>query len=92
MIKEDKLERIEDRLKSFEEQRRQVREMERALAVLTPAERLVLDRLVIHKERGAAQALCQLLEVEPATVYRYKKQALGKLEKALDNGEWRIEN
>ena len=86
------MEELEGRLKSFEEQRRRVREMERALALLTPAERLVLDRLVIHRERGAAQVLCQLLEVEPATVYRYKKQALGKLEKALGDGEWRMEN
>ena len=85
MTKEDKVEELEGRLRSFEEQRRRVREMERALALLTPAERLVLDRLVIHRERGAAQVLCQLLEVEPATVYRYKKQALGKLEKALGN-------
>ena len=85
MTKEDKVETMEGRLRSFEEQRRRVREMERALALLTPAERLVLDRLVIHRERGAAQVLCQLLEVEPATVYRYKKQALGKLEKALGN-------
>ena len=83
MTKEDKVETMEGRLRSFEEQRRQVREMERALALLTPAERLVLDRLVIHRERGAAQVLCQLLEVEPATVYRYKKQALEKLKKAL---------
>ena len=85
MTKEGKVETMEGRLRSFEEQRRRVREMERALALLTPAERLVLDRLVIHRERGAAQVLCQLLEVEPATVYRYKKQALEKLEKALRN-------
>ena len=83
MTKEDKVEELEGRLRSFEEQRRRVREMERALALLTPAERLVLDRLVIHRERGAAQVLCQLLEVETPTVYRYKKQALEKLEKAL---------
>ena len=83
MTKEDKVETMEGRLRSFGEQRRQVREMERALALLTPAERLVLDRLVIHRERGAAQVLCQLLEVEPATVYRYKKQALEKLRRAL---------
>ena len=79
------MEDVVEKLRGLGLRRQMVQDMEQALAELTPAERLVLDRLVIHKERGAAQALCQLLEVEPATVYRYKKQALGKLEKALGN-------
>lgn len=75
---------VAGRLRDFLEQRRQVQLMEEALQVLTPAERLVLDRLVMRPRKKGGQELCQLLEVEIATVYRYKKKALQKVKQALE--------
>ena len=72
------------RLKSFLEQRRQVQAMEKALQELTPAERIILDRMVMRRRKGAGQELCQLLEVEIATLYRYRERALEKVREALE--------
>lgn len=72
------------RLKSFLEQRRQVQAMEKALQELTPAERIILDRMVMRRRKGAGQELCQLLEVEIATLYRYRERALEKIREALE--------
>ena len=74
------------RLRGLEQLRRQVQEIEAALQVLTPAERLVLDRLVLHPRRGNGQVLCELLGVEYSTVYRYKEKALKKLEEYFGEG------
>lgn len=72
------------RLKNFLEQRRQVQAMEKALQELTPAERIILDRMVMRRRKGAGQELCQLLEVEIATLYRYRERALEKVREALE--------
>lgn len=72
------------RLKNFLEQRRQVQAMEKALQELTPAERIILDRMVMRRRKGAGQELCQLLEVEIATLYRYRERALEKIREALE--------
>lgn len=69
------------RLKSMELQRQQVEELEQALRQLTPAQQLVLHKLLVDREPMAV--LCQLLEVEPATVYRWKDKALSRLEEIL---------
>ena len=72
------------RLKNFLEQRRQVQAMEKALQELTPAERIILDGMVMRRRKGAGQELCQLLEVEIATLYRYRERALEKVREALE--------
>ena len=71
------------RLKDFLEQRRQVQALEEALQELTPAERIILDRMVMRRRKGAGQELCQLLEMEIASVYRYRDRALEKVREAL---------
>ena len=76
-----------ERLQGFLEQRRQVQLMEKTLQELTPAERIILERMVIRPRKNAERELCQLLEMERATVYRYRRQALEKVKKALGGGE-----
>jgi len=72
------------RLRGFLQQRRQVQLVEKALQELTPAERIILDRLVMRPRKYAGQELCQLLGVEIATVYRQKNKALEKVKKVLE--------
>jgi len=72
------------RLRGFLQQRRQVQLVEKALQELTPAERIILDRMVMRRRKGAGQELCQLLEVEIATLYRYRERALEKVREALE--------
>lgn len=72
------------RLRQLEAQRQAVEAMDQALQELTPAERLVLQMLVICPEQHAAQKLCQILCVEQSSVYRRKDRALSKLAKFLE--------
>lgn len=67
---------------------RQLEEMETMLQVLSPQERLVLDRMVIRPREKAAEQLCQMLEIEKSSVYRRKDRALNKLGRMLDS--WKI--
>ena len=67
------------RLRQLDALRCAVQTTEQAMQVLTPQERLVVDRLYIHPEKGAVQALCELLELEPSSIYRRKDQAVEKL-------------
>lgn len=46
------------------------------LAVLDPEERLVLERLYIHRAKGNVEQLCEDLAAEKATVYRRRDAAL----------------
>ena len=73
-----------ERLENLEEQRQQVEELEQALSQLTPVEQLVIRRRVMEKE--SLDGLCQLLEVEPRTIYRWRNDALRKLERILKLG------
>lgn len=58
--------------------------MDSALAELTDEERLILDRLFIHRQRGAADRLCQELGLqEVSSVYRRSTKALNHLTLAL---------
>ena len=79
-----KKEEVIERLQSFLAQRRQVQIMEEALQELTPAERIILERMVMRPRKYAGRELCQLLEMEIATVYRHRKQALEKVGNALE--------
>ena len=69
------------RLQSLELQRQQVDELEQAIRQLTPAEQLVIRKRIIDPE--PTDRLCQLLDVEPATIYRWRKKALERLEALL---------
>ena len=63
--------------------RQRLNAMEMALQELTPEQRLVVDRLVIHPAPGNLAVVCELLELEKSSVYRRKYQALDKLAKVL---------
>ena len=75
------------RLRGYEYLRHSLEETEQALAQLSPAERLVIQMLVIRQDRGNLGRLCQMLEVEKSTLYRWKKQALKKVKAVLEGVE-----
>ena len=56
---------------------------ERALRVLNPEEKLILQRLYIYPERGAVERLCQELELEQSSIYRRRDRALQRFAIAL---------
>lgn len=76
------------RLRELDAMRCAVQTTEQAIQVLTPEERLVVDRLYIHPEKGAVQALCELLELEPSSIYRRKDRAVEKLADVFFKREW----
>lgn len=57
--------------------------VDKALAVLTDDEKLVLDRFYIHQAKGNVSELCERLNVEQATVYRKRDSALRRFTIAL---------
>ena len=57
--------------------------VENALAVLPDEDRRILDRFYIHGGRGAAQDLCDTMNIEQATVYRKRDEALRRFTVAL---------
>lgn len=57
--------------------------VDKALAVLDDEERLVLDRFYIHQVKGVIEDLCGRLNVEKATVYRRRDNALRRFTIAL---------
>lgn len=60
-----------------------LRTADRALAALTPEEKLVLHRFYIYPERGSVDRLCGELGVEQSSVYRKRDKALRKFTIAL---------
>ena len=56
---------------------------DRALAALTPEEKLILHRLYVYPERGSLDRLCTDLEVEQSSIYRKRDKALRKFTCAL---------
>lgn len=56
---------------------------DRGLAALLPDEKLILQRLYLHPEKGALERLCSELGVEQSTVYRKRDQALQRFTVAL---------
>lgn len=67
----------------LKEARLWVAQVDKALAVLDDGERLVLDRFYIHRAKGAIEDLCGRLNVEKATVYRRRDNALRRFTIAL---------
>lgn len=63
-----------------------VRVVDRALGVLSPEERLVLDRFYINRQKGSAERLMDELCVEKSQVYRRKDAALRHFTVALYGG------
>ena len=61
----------------------QVSEVEGALQVLNPEERLVADMLFVYPQRGNVQRLCGILQVEQSSVYRRRDRVLKKMALAL---------
>jgi len=56
---------------------------DRALSVLSPEEKLVLQRFYIYPERGSVDRLCSELGVEQSSVYRKRDKALHRFTTAL---------
>ena len=67
----------------LKEARLWVVQVDKALAVLDDEERLVLDRFYIHQVKGVIEDLCRRLNVEKATVYRRRDNALRRFTIAL---------
>lgn len=57
--------------------------VDKALAVLSDEEKMVLDRFYIHQAKGAIEDLCGRLNIEKATVYRRRDNALRRFTIAL---------
>ena len=75
--------RLVNRLRALEVLREQVAQLDQALGQLTPSERLIIQKTVLEPGRNHVKVLCQLLDVEVATVYRRREKALKKLEQLL---------
>lgn len=56
---------------------------DRALSALSPEEKRILDKMLIHPERGGALRLCEELECEQSSIYRKRDRALQKFTIAL---------
>ena len=63
-----------------------VRVVDRALGVLSPDERLVLDRFYINRQKGSAERLMEELCIEKSQVYARKDAALRHFTVALYGG------
>ena len=70
-------------LQALPAQRVAVENLENALSLLTPEERMIAHMLLIYPQRNNVLALCRKLSVEQATVYRRRKQVLNKLRAAI---------
>ena len=75
--------RKEELQRNFEQAGLWVDAVTAALDVLSDAERKILDRMYIHREKKAADRLAGELFVDIATVYRWKDDALRKFTIAL---------
>lgn len=67
----------------FLQAKRQVKQIDKALAVLTPEQRLVLQMMDMQRSPGNCERLCQLLNCESSTVYYKRQTALKRFTAAL---------
>ena len=70
-------------LKALPAMRVAVENLDNALSLLTPEERIMADLLFIHPKKRNIEKVCKLLQVEHATAYRRRKLLLSKLQQAL---------
>ncbi len=71
------------RLQELPIQRAMVQNLDNALSLLTPEERLVAHLLLVYPKRNNVQLVCEKLHVEQATAYRRRRQVIDKLTAAL---------
>ena len=71
------------RLKRMERLQLELSQLQQAMQILTPEERLVVQMLVVSPEKNAADKLCEILGVERSSVYRRRERALRKLGEVL---------
>ena len=70
--------------KALQDAKKRQLQVQRGLQVLTPAERLILEQLYVYPGgKGTVQRLCQMLQVESSSVYRYRDRALRKFSQAV---------
>lgn len=74
------LEELEQRL---EQTNAWLQATDRALSTLTAEEKLVLHRMFICPQRGAADRLCRELNTERSSVYRKRERTLNRFTTAL---------
>lgn len=67
---------LHQRLQSLEREKNLI---EQALGALDPVQRKIIEMLDIAPHKGNCARLCELLGREPATVYRWRDQALQKV-------------
>lgn len=79
----DNIARREELAGNLDNIRQKVNILAKALSMLTPTERLVIERFFIHAERNAALRLIDEIGYEKAQVYRISAAALKKLTLAM---------
>ena len=63
--------------------RRQTEQVERAMMILDPAQRVVLEMMCIRPQKGNMTRLCELLGCEKSSIYRRRDRALHQFSLAL---------
>lgn len=64
------------RLREYDDLCRTKEQVEKALATLSPEDRMVLQLMVISPAKGNSERLCNVLGCEISTVYRRRNKAL----------------
>ena len=67
-------------LRQLNQMRLQVERLEDALDTLTDCERQILEKMYIHPVAKASDKICEMFDIEVASVYRRRNKALKKLE------------
>ena len=71
------------RLRQLEQQRLQLEMVDATVAQLPPADKLILQKLILYPERGNISLLAQLLELDETTLYRRRAALLHRLSQLL---------
>lgn len=66
--------------------RLRLKALDAAMETLSECERAIIESLVIAPQRGNADKMCEMFDIEPAAVYRRRNKALKKLGELL--GSW----
>lgn len=71
------------RLQQLDQSREYLRRLDEAVALLSPADKLIYHKLILHPEMGNADRLCQLLELEERALYYRRQKLLQRLSPLL---------